>query len=709
MTKHRVVFAVLMIVWITLYAFNSAVASQLRPYKEGELLVQFKAGTRSSGRIAVQSSAGVRRSQAIGRSRIHHVLLEPGVSVDQALAVYAASPDVEFVEPNYMLRTQAFPADPLFDQQWGLYNSGQFIGGYAGTAGADLDAPQAWDIATGQNEVVVAVVDTGCDLNHPDLAANIWTNPGEIPDNGVDDDGNNLIDDVHGWDFSDLDNDPQDASGHGSHVAGIIGAVGNNELGIAGLAWRVRIMPLRFMNAFEEGSTADAIAAIEYALDKGAMIINCSWGSSSYSRFLRKVMANSNALFICAAGNNGRDTDYKPFYPAGFEDDNILSVAASDQMDRLAGFSNYGTASVDVAAPGVRILSLSHGRRSLWSEGFQAGLPGGWATGGDGDTWGAGGPPATTGASALAVNPSGNYSNDADTWALAPVQDLSNVSAGQLTFQIIGRSQSDVDYLSLQLSTDGSTWYPSPLQMGGVTGYKGISGNIPFWMTVKADLGTYDGQPQLFIRLHFNSNATDTATGFFIDNLLLTTADPRDSYQNMQGTSMAAASVSGLASLILSENNGLSAQELKSIIESSVDLNQNLLDKVASGGRVNAFNALTLLSDLSLDAVSATADRIQLSWTTQEQLGSLVYIERRSENQADFETVAQVDAGATTFADVDLIAGSTYYYRVQAETRDGRSGYSNQTLATTLETNPTGSGGGGGGGCFVDAMINQLP
>jgi len=244
--------------------------------------------------------------------------------------------------------------------------------------------------------------------------------------------------------------------------------------------------------------------------------------------------------------------------------------------------------------------------------------------------------------------------------------------------------------------------------MGGTTKYGGISGSVPFWMTVKADLGPWDGEPQLFVRLRFKSNSANTGTGFFIDDLQLTAAGQKDSYRFMQGTSMAAGYVSGLSALILSKNDGLSATELKAVIESSADLNQNLSEQVSSGGRVNAYNALTLLREFSLTAASAATDRIQLTWSTQSALDYQMLIERRTDGQLDFEVVAQVNPGATAFTDSALAADSTYYYRVQAETRDGGSGYSNQTMATTLELNGAGSSGAGGGssggGCFVAAI-----
>ncbi len=702
MRRNRAVRAIFAATWVAMCALVFSTAAHGKSFRDGELLVRFKSGVHRAGRLDLQRSARAIRSRSIGRNRIQRIMLEPGASVDQALAVYRNDPDVEFAEPNYLLHAQAFPDDANFGLQWGLYNTGQVVKGFSGNLGADLDALRAWGISTGGTDVVIAVIDTGCDLDHPDLAANIWTNPGEIPDNGIDDDGNGFVDDVHGWDFSDQDNNPQDGSGHGSHVAGIIGAAGDNGAGIAGVAWQVRIMPLRFMNAFEQGTTADAIEAIGYALDQGVRIINCSWGNAHNSRALRSTMAGADALFVCAAGNSAADTDTAPFYPAGFDSDNILSVAASDQMDHLAWFSNYGPVSVDVAAPGIRIFSLANGRRTLWSENFDAGLAAGWSTGGDGDTWAVADPPATQAEPALAVNATGNYANDADAWVQSPVQNLGTASAAQLTFRLFGLSEASADYLYLEISTDGSNWYNRPIELAGNIKYGGISGSIAFWTTAKADLGFWDGEPQVFLRLRFKSNSTLAESGFFIDNLDLSAAGSQDSYQFMQGTSMAAGYVSGLAALILSQFDTLSPLELKTVIVDSVDLSQGLLEQVVSGGRVNAYNALTLLRELSLTASTAAVDRIELSWSAQAPLSSQVTIERRSNDQSDFEIVALVDADVSTYADSSLASNSTYYYRVQAETRDGRNGYSNQTLATTLGSNAAaGTSGGSSGGCFI--------
>ena len=289
------------------------------------------------------------------------VTVDPGQTPEQAMAALAAQPGVVDVEPDLPLRIDRIPNDSRFSFLYGLNNNGQT----GGVADADIDAPEAWDLATG-GDVLVAVIDTGVDYTHPDLAANIWTNPGEIPGNGVDDDGNGFVDDVHGYDFANGDPDPRDDNNHGTHVAGIIAAVGDNGQGVVGVNWRARIMALKFMDANGRGSTSAAIQALDYAVRMGARVSNNSWGGGGFSRALRDAIAaagRAGHLFVAAAGNDGVNADRSPHYPSGYTLDNIVSVAATDDADRLARFSNYGAASVDLGAPGVSIESTLRGNR----------------------------------------------------------------------------------------------------------------------------------------------------------------------------------------------------------------------------------------------------------------------------------------------------------------------------------------------------------
>ncbi len=325
----------------------------------GEILVKFRPAARTVDRESARSQARVQSRQQF-RTGAEHWILEPGESTEEALARLRSDPNVLYAEPNYLVAAFRTPNDPRYGEQYGLRNVGQS----GGTAGADIRAESAWDVTTGSPSVVVAVIDTGCDYTHPDLAANIWSNPGEIAGNGVDDDGNGFIDDVRGWDFVNHDNDPMDDAGHGTHVSGTIGAVSDNGLGVAGVAWQVRLMPLKFLGAGGSGTTADAIAAIEYATLMHADIMSNSWGGGGFSQALLEAIQAADAadiLFVAAAGNNASNTDAFTVYPAGYDVPNILSVAATDRNDQLAGFSNFGVATVDLGAPGVDVLSTMRG------------------------------------------------------------------------------------------------------------------------------------------------------------------------------------------------------------------------------------------------------------------------------------------------------------------------------------------------------------
>ncbi len=287
---------------------------------------------------------------------LYRVALPNGVTVAQGIAYYDRQVYVRYAQPDYQVSLSKTPNDPSFSQQWGLNNSGQS----GGTADADIDAPDAWNISTGSGKTIVAVIDTGVDYTHPDLAANIWTNPGEIAGNGIDDDHDGFVDDVHGWDFANNDSNPMDDNGHGTHVAGIIGAVGNNGIGVDGVNWRVQIMALKFLGASGTGSLSNAIRALNFAVAHGATVSNNSYSGGGYYQAFYDAVKAAQAkghIFVAAAGNGSVNTDTSPAYPSSYNLDNIVSVAAVDRNDKLASFSNYGVGTVDIAAPGVNIYS----------------------------------------------------------------------------------------------------------------------------------------------------------------------------------------------------------------------------------------------------------------------------------------------------------------------------------------------------------------
>jgi subtilisin family serine protease len=281
------------------------------------------------------------------------------VRVPPHVALERLAPWVEYVERDRIVRLSQVPNDPHYGQLWGLKNTGQVVAGDPGVAGVDMRAEEAWSVTTGDAQFAIAVIDTGVAWRHPDLAANIWTNSAEVAGNGVDDDANGYIDDVRGWDFYGRDADPDDENGHGTHVAGTIGAIGNNNLGVVGVNWACQLVPLRFIGP-QGGYVSDAVSAVDYCRRKGIKVSNNSWGGGGYSQALYDAIANARAaghVFVAAAGNSGINADVTRAYPASYDLDNIISVAAANNDGLRAGFSNYGVRSVDLAAPGVAIYS----------------------------------------------------------------------------------------------------------------------------------------------------------------------------------------------------------------------------------------------------------------------------------------------------------------------------------------------------------------
>ena len=333
---------------------------------EGEVIVRYRSQTGSLERQRAEIAADSDASEAIGQRGVRRVRSR-NLTTRQMLATLSANPDVEFVEPNYVIRAASLPNDTSFASQWGLRNTGQVVEGQTGIPGADINAPAAWDITTGSRANIVAVLDTGIDFNHPDLAANVFSAPRAFTVTL----GSVTVQcgaGTHG--FNALTNlcVPFDDNGHGTHVSGIIGAVGNNNTGITGVNWTANIMALKVLGPDGTGSTSDAIKAIDFAIqtkaalgtDGNVRILNASWGGTTFSQALDdEIQAANNAdmLLVAAAGTDGRNIDVTPHYPAASTRANVVSVAAADNRGELAPFSNYGATSVDIAAPGASTLS----------------------------------------------------------------------------------------------------------------------------------------------------------------------------------------------------------------------------------------------------------------------------------------------------------------------------------------------------------------
>ncbi len=352
----------------------------------GELLIGFRAGVSSAEQQKVLAKVGAVEKRKFRRIRGALVRLQPD-KLERALEQLRDDDRVRYAEPNFVVHADArpnnpLPNDPFFGRLWGLNNTGQSVGGLPGTPDADIDAPEAWAMTTGSPAVTVAVIDTGIDSSHPDLAPQMWVNPGEnctgCRTDGVDNDANGYVDDWRGWDFATGDNNPADDHGHGTHVAGTIGAAGDNKIGVTGVNWHVRLMPLKFLSSAGSGTTADAVSAVLYAADKGAAVLNNSWGGDEYSQALADAIAvadDHGALFVAAAGNSGTDNDAMPTYPSSYELPNVISVAATDHRDGVAWFSNVGHRSVDLGAPGLNIYSTWPGASYQYLSGTSMAAP----------------------------------------------------------------------------------------------------------------------------------------------------------------------------------------------------------------------------------------------------------------------------------------------------------------------------------------------
>jgi len=308
------------------------------------------------------------RVEPLGSYGVFLVTLPSGVDAMDAISSLRDRPGVKYAEPNWIGEWLAIPNDPTFNRMWGMRNVGQVVNGVAGTVNADIDANLAWDVTTGSTTVIVAIIDSGLDYLHPDLIANVWTNTGEIPGNGIDDDGNGYIDDINGYDFGSGDADPMDFVGHGTHVAGTVGAVGNNGIGTVGVNWNVSLMGLKIGTDLGGPTNAGAIAAINYAVAMGATVSTHSYRVNP-TQALEDAIINAQAnnhIIVAAAGNSSSNNDVLPSYPASYTQDNIIAVAATDQNDQLATFSSYGLVSVDIGAPGVNIWSTTPTAGSLF-------------------------------------------------------------------------------------------------------------------------------------------------------------------------------------------------------------------------------------------------------------------------------------------------------------------------------------------------------
>jgi subtilisin family serine protease len=546
----------------------------------GEIVVRYEVGTTRAERADARSEAGtrVRRSLSIARAQVLSAPDVPG-----ALRALRADPAVAVAAPNRARRASATPDDLLFSRQWGLDNQGGIFGGLPD---ADIDAPEAWDRVTGSNDVVVAVVDDGVGVEHPELENRLWVNTGDMTDDGVDDDSNGYIDDVHGADVLDGNWDVGDFGEHGTHVAGTIAAEAGNAIGVSGVAWDARIMSVRVLDENGDGDAAGVAEGFDYAARNGARIVNASLGGNGPDPLTASVIADHpDVLFVAAAGNDSQNTDALSSgeYPCNHPHPNVVCVAATDDRDRLADFSNVGPESVDLGAPGVEILSTVPGA-TLFSDDFEAGLDGWeqpteWNLDGDGN-------------GGFAEDSPGAYPPNEDrSLTLAVPLNLTAYTGCGVTYGAQWAFADAGDHVALERSLDdGATWVELFRHTGSAH-----YGPAPDPDGLLTPLGA-DGEASVLLRLRLVTDAAGSAAGLLLDDFVVRCDGffPA-SFGRLDGTSMAAPHVAGVAALLISADPTAGAPELREALVESGDRLPDLAGVTVSGRRLNA--------DLALDAI----------------------------------------------------------------------------------------------------------
>lgn len=565
-----------------------------------EILVKFKTGVTEADKAAVRETFDATLVNVIRAIRVEHWRLPATADTMAAVARLTALPQIDYAEPNYLYAPQKMPDDPGFAIQWYLNNTGQTVNNRSGTPGADIDAVGAWAGTTGRREIVIAVIDSGVAIDHPDLAANIWINPFEISGNSTDDDANGYVDDVHGWDFVNDDNNPSDYSrdlygdGHGTHVAAIVAAAGNNARGITGVMWEAQIMPLQIFDLFEDSpfnaTSGNIIRAVAYAVDNDARIINCSFGGPAFSRSQYEIFSYADdhgVIVVAAAGNDGADNDVNPIYPAGYDLANIISVAATDEFDALARYSNYGGRTVHVAAPGGGSSSTIYSatppeRTVIFEDDFESGDDL-WVTDGAYETWSTDDWPYFD--SRVAMFPKGRYPvNDSAYIRTRDPIRAKDFRGLNLKFSTFYNLEPNRDFLFVELSLDGVTFEP----VHQFTGFSSMIEDVVIWSN-DTDFDDF------FLQLRLASDGLGNFDGVFLDDICLTGIRwgfAGGEYGYKSGTSMAAPVVSGIAGLVLSAGPGLSHQQVRQIILDTVDPLSGLENRTSTGGRVNAASAV---------------------------------------------------------------------------------------------------------------------
>jgi subtilisin family serine protease len=600
---------------------DAAAPTAVTTFSPNRVIVEWAAGASRSDRVAARQSADATSLRPLGDPLFQLLEVDPGQSASDVLGALRSDPAVRAASRDGYSSLDSVPNDPLFGELWGLSNSGVGIDGFVGAvAGADINAPLAWDRTTGTPSTVIADLDSGYRFDSPDLGPVAWTNPGEIAGNSIDDDGNGLADDVHGYDFVGAsadsptsDSDPTDdnliSGGHGVHTAGTMGAAGDNGVGITGVAQDVRIMPLRVCaNSAASGDEtrcpfSSQIAAINYAGEMGARAANMSLGGTTFNAPERDaIAANPQTLFVISAGNDSADNEFEPHYPCDYDPlaegksavDNVICVAATDQADQLADFSDWGAGSVDVGAPGTETLSTFPVLTPSVVDDFEVNdFSSKWET-----TAGAGMGRAAAGDGPL----TSSGMNDSPGAAPAP----SSVHQSTLTSGIpvpAGSGSCELSGLRFRRADSGSSFSYSILSDGVSVFTNTSSTNTSGTEMAHFNTVPVKGLGGHTVKVSFGYNAGPSPTaesGVWLDDLKLTCYAPLSTppgYEFLEGTSMAAPHVTGAAGLLFSLEPAATVTEVRDALLAGVDLDPSLAGKTTSGGRLDVAKAMNVLKD----------------------------------------------------------------------------------------------------------------
>jgi subtilisin family serine protease len=579
------------------------------------VIVEWAADASPAERRATREEADVEFARDLGSRRFQLVEIEPGQTPRDAVRELEADPAVVLAERDGYYHLDSIPNDPLFGQQWGLQNTGLGIDGFTDAmAGDDINVLSAWNRTVGTPGTVVADIDGGYRFEHPDLANVVWTNPGEIPENGLDDDSDGIVDDVHGADFVGpdadapaTDGDPTDddpfTTGHGVHTAGIIGAQGNNGIGVTGVAQNVSIMPLRACSEGGRCPLSAMIGAINYAGAKGARVANISIGGEErHDALADAIAANPQTLFVISAGNEGVSNEVQPKYPCVYNPlgegkgpvDNVICVAATDQADHLADFSNWGVNTVDLGAPGTQILSVAP-YRYVVKDDFEADD---FAS-----KWVASGP---NGGFARTNEPPLASYGISDSPGATPVASLERASTSVPVTLPAGYQSCTIEMVvpsssggTLGVLLDGE----DELGVGIAT-----SGRITHKLGSDLSAGG-----EVAVRVSYKAGPNPGPnSGLWIEEIdlhCIAKVGEADGYRFAEGTSMAAPQVTGAAALLFSLKPSASVTEVRQGLLGSVDPVSSLAGKTTSGGRLDAGTATDLFDPVPppTPALSATS------------------------------------------------------------------------------------------------------